>query len=125
MATNPGYGPIVSEVVSAVLGPGRCFPDVPPDVPPSGSFVIYQNVGGVPSYFSEGAVADKRNARVQLSVWATSPRTRYEVADALLGAFAARPETEPLTETIDDYEEILKLYGSRFDVAVWYPRFIP
>lgn len=108
-----------------MLGPGVCFPDVPPDVPPSGSFVIYQNVGGVPAYFSEGALADKRNARVQLSIWSTSPRARYEASDALLSAFAAAAQTEPLTETVDEYEATLKLYGSRFDVAVWYPRFIP
>lgn len=54
------------------LGPlvsGRAYPDEAPEgvVTP---YIIYQQSGGQPVNFMDGAQPSKRNARVQVSVWA-------------------------------------------------------
>lgn len=123
MADTPGYGPLVVAAFAPLLGIGRCFPDVPPDdFARHPQFVVYQKVGGVPIYLTEGNLADKRNARVQVTLWAKDPATREIMADQLMAAAARHPSMEPLTETVDGRDAALNLYSARFDVSVWYPR---
>lgn len=123
---NKGYGPIVTAAFSALLGPGRCFPDVPPDdFAKHPTFLVFQDIGGVPTYLTEGDLADKRNSRVQLTVWAKDPATRAAVTDQIMLIAARHPLMTPLTESVDDYNSTLKLYSSQLDVSVWYPRTTP
>lgn len=96
---------------------GRVYPDVAPDqtAPP---YITYQQVGGDAINYASGEVPDKQNARVQVSVWATSrmeasalgaqAETALRLVAALqttvLGARRARhdPETN-LRGTMQDF----------------------
>lgn len=91
--------------------------------PNGGAFcIVFQNVGGVPAYFSEGAIADKRNVRLQITIWANNPRDRYLVSDWALETLMKHPNFEPLTEVNDLYDQTAELYGARFDVSCWFLR---
>lgn len=113
------YGSILKTLLSPHFG-GRVYPDTAPDVPGQAAYVIYQRVGGVPSYLSEGALADKANARVQIEVWSNSKQATYEGMLSVMRAVAGAKDMEPLAEPIDDYEAALRIYGSRVDISVWY-----
>lgn len=84
--------------------------------------IVFQNVGGVPAYFTEGNYAETRNARVQVIVWAASPGDRTIATDMLLRAVAKHPNMEPLTEAVDQYDRTVELYGSQFDLSCWWTR---
>lgn len=128
------YGPLLSEIVRehwpelAGFGAGAAVYDtIPPrdwDKMTAGKsdfrFVVFQNVGGVPTYFTEGDYARKRNARLQITVWCNTPRSRFIESDKLLRILSKHPQFQPLTEIEDDYDNALKLYGARFDVSCWY-----
>lgn len=116
------YGPIFSALCKEVLpAPVPVYDSVPPpDWSMHRSMVVYQNVGGVPVYFSEGDIADKRNARLQVAVWTKDPADRYALTNLLLRAVAKHPQMEPLTEVHDDYDNTLKLYSGQFDLSLWY-----
>lgn len=121
MAIANQYGPIIIAMLREAGVTG--YDTVPLDSwDRKTTVVVYQGVGGVPTYYSEGALADKANQRVQMTVWATTPQGRSTAAQAIMQEVAAHPRMEPLTEQVDDYDSTLKLYGTRFDVAVWYDR---
>lgn len=82
--------------------------------------IIFQDVGGVPTYFSEGDMADKANARLQVVVWAATPALRYQYTRRLMKALARHPQFEILTSSESIHETTVKLYGARFDVSCWY-----
>lgn len=113
------YGPLVVTALGALFN-GRLYADVPPDNPGRAPMGIYQRVGGVPVYFSEGRLPDQQNARVQVYVWAETRALASTLANAARKIAAAHPDMLPLDVPVDDYNEVLKLYGLRFDLAVWH-----
>lgn len=113
------YGPILKQLLGPYFS-GRVFPDTAPDVPGQDPYVIYQRVGGIPTYFTEGALADKANARVQLEVWSTSKQATYAAMVHIMRSVAAATDMEPLGQPIDDYEPALRIYGSRVDISMYY-----
>lgn len=84
--------------------------------------IVFERIGGVPLYFTEGQLGDRRNARVQLEIWTNHPASREAVLDRVLEIVAQSPDMEQLTEALDLYDENVELYGSRVDVSVWFPR---
>lgn len=116
------YGPLITALVRAALPePTPTYADQPPkDWAALPAFVTYQNTGGVPVYFSEGDIPGKRNARIQMNLWVTTPAARARLGSLLLRATAKHPQMEPLTEIRDRYDNTLRLYGAEFDVSVWF-----
>lgn len=114
------YGPLIVEALGEVL-PGRVFADSPPDNAGRNAHAIFQRVGGVPTYFSEGDLPDKQNSRVQIFIWSEARGITQSLMTAVLRVVVKHPEMQPLTAPVDDYETTLKLYGSRVDVSLWHP----
>lgn len=114
-----GYGPVVVTALSGVFS-GRLYPGVPPDNPGRTAMGIFQRVGGVPIYFTEGRLPDEENARVQVTIWAESAAQADQMARQCREIAAEHPDMLPLDVPVGDYNEVLKLHGARFDLAVWY-----
>lgn len=114
------YGPILVAALET-LAPGRVYPDAPPDSVGRQPHIIFQRVGGVPAYFSEGDLPDKQNSRMQIFIWADSRAVTQRITTGVLRIAAAHQQMQPLTAPVDDYEPTLKLYGSRVDLSVWHP----
>lgn len=113
------YGPLLKGALAGVFA-GRFYADVPPDAPGRADMAVYQRVGGVPVYFTEGRLPDQQNARVQITVWSEKRSSASDLADACRKIAAEHPDMLPLDVPVDLYEETIKLYGSRFDLAVWH-----
>lgn len=116
------YGPMFAALCKQALPqPVPVWDSVPPpNWEAHRAFIVYQNIGGVPVYFSEGDIADKRNVRLQVTVWTKDPADRYALSNRLLRAVAKHPQMEPLTEVQDDFDNPMKLYGARFDLSLWF-----
>ena len=107
------------DVLEAALGSMKAFPDTAPAgvAPP---YCLYQQVGGVPiSTFCGGA--NRRNARIQIWIWAL---TRKEangkmraVEDALTGSALRAVALDALSASHDD---VTGYYGARQDFSIWY-----
>ena len=93
------------------------------DVAPAGAerpFITYQAVGGVAENFLESQPVGKRNARMQVRVWADSrlvaSALSHQVEDALIIALKAYV----LGAAISTYEEETEMSGTTQDFSVWY-----
>lgn len=110
--------------LKTLLGPlvsGRCTPDVIPDGAPTFPLIVYQQVGGQAYEYLDKSLPGHDHARVQVWVWS---RTRLEASDIIRQARVALVGSDLTVETIgaatSDYNEALKLYGSRQDFGIWY-----
>lgn len=115
---------IYAEVRSllASLVEGRCYSDVTPDAPEF-PLIIYQVVGGEAIDFYERTVANTENYRVQVYVWGAR---RLEVEQLMRMARKQLVEHSANFESLitlgqatDEYNETLKIYGSRQDFSAW------
>lgn len=99
---------------------GRVYPDTSPDTI-TAPFIVFQSVGGEPVNFTEQAVPDSANARVQIEVWS---KTRLEADATMLAVRQAIIQADwpaaLVGEPVAEYEPYTKLYGSRADFSVWY-----
>lgn len=95
-----------------------------PDVGPQGvgrPYITYQQVGGEPVNFIDSTVPNKKNARVQVNVWADSRLEAATIArqieDVLRGTTAL--QTTVLGSFISVFEPDTKLYGTIQDFSFW------
>ncbi len=96
-----------------------------PDVGPAGvakPYGTYQQVGGEAVGFMEAAKADKKNARIQINVWATTRLAANALARAVedLMVTTASLQATALGAPTAVYEEATQLYGTRQDFSVWF-----
>lgn len=96
-----------------------------PDFRPSASvkttpFITWQQIGGETISFLEGGHPGKRNARVQINVWASDRETANTlmrtVEVALLNEARSTSALGALTAL---YEQDMALYGARQDYSLW------
>ncbi|WP_313332185.1 DUF3168 domain-containing protein [Comamonas sp.] len=98
------------------------FADFAEEPLPSGDFVVYQQITGDVINPIANDVPDLRNSRMQITVWSKSRIRANELSrqiEDLLRTtelFQARPETA-LT---NDFDEEVKLRGSRQDFSIWW-----
>jgi hypothetical protein len=102
-------------------------PRVYPDVAPAGvarPYVTWQQVGGQAPTYVEVAVVDKRNADIQVSVWAETRiaanalALQIEVALTTAAAFQAKP----LGALFARHDQDVNLYGTNQDFSLWAAR---
>lgn len=112
-----------TEIYNAIQGlvAGRVYTGAPPEdvVAP---YVIYQRAGGKPINYTDGAIPDRKNARVQINVWAASMAIADPIAEqveSILRGVAAL-QTEVLSQVLDTYDEETKLRGTMQDFSFWY-----
>jgi hypothetical protein len=102
------------------LAGGRFYADVPPATP-TFPLLLWQRVGGQASEYLDQSLPSHDHARVQLTAWA---KTRLE-ADALIrearvAMLGSSHAVETFGAAVADYDDALKLYGSRQDFGIWY-----
>ena len=99
----------------------RVFPDFAPFTT-ARPFITYQQIGGGVIRPLGGEVPHKKNARMQINIWAdnraSASSISAQVEDALRVAsvFVAKPESALNSM----YEEDLKIYGAAQDFSIWY-----
>jgi hypothetical protein len=100
-----------------------------PDVAPAGAGlprIVYQQVGGSAFAFTEGALPDRENARMQISCWAATRAAAIALAKQVEASLVAAPviQVDPLGARISIIETDTTpfLYGSRQDFSVWTAR---
>ncbi|HEX8586170.1 MAG TPA: hypothetical protein VF680_17390 [Allosphingosinicella sp.] len=123
-----GFEADVITKYESVFG-GRLFWDTSPEgwttTDRNAPFGIVQQVGGVERIYLDNTPSALANARLMFWVWGAR---RTEVCDALralrkavldsnTATWVATPEGAPS----HDFNEALKLRGSRQDFSIWYP----
>lgn len=108
----------------ALLGPlvdGRCYPDTTPDSPLF-PCIVYQTVGGEAHDYLERRLLGSENYRVQILCWTKRRSDTTELAllarQKLVEDGAALQSVKTLGQAVSQYEEPLKLYGSRQDFSI-------
>lgn len=100
----------------------RCYPNMTPDKPVF-PLIVYQVVGGEVVEFYDRTIANTENYRVQVYVWAKS-RLEAEglirqVRKVLVEESSSFDALKTLGQATDEYNEVIKIYGSRQDFSVW------
>jgi hypothetical protein len=98
----------------------RVYPDIAPDA--ELPYITYQQVGGKPINFTDGATPDRKNARIQVDVWAATrleaSRINAEVETAIRALSALQPTV--LTGRTDTYDPPTGARGAMQDFSLWY-----
>lgn len=113
---------IESLLFSALKGlvGNRCYPDVAPDKTQR-PYITYQQVGGQAINFVDGSDPGKRNARMQVNVWADSRAQASALAQQVESALRASAlQTTVLGAAVATYEPETCLRGARQDFSLWY-----
>lgn len=113
---------VEAEIVRALGGlvGGRVYPDTP-DEGVQLPFIVYQQVGGDPLGFLEG-VADKKNGRFQIEVWAK----RRSEASGLIRQVEDIVSTDAvllgtaLNGALARYDDVLNWRGAQQDFSIWF-----
>lgn len=84
-------------------------------------YIVFQIVGGDPGSFVSGEKPQKRQRRVQVSVWAKSILEAGAIADQVEDAFRAVPalQMDVLTGAVDTYDETTKYRGTMQDFSLF------
>ena len=99
---------------------GRCYLDVAPPLT-TRPYVTFQQVGGRTIPFLEGGAPVKRNARIQVNVWADSRITANELMRDIEDAILSAPiYGRALGALFSRYEEVSKLRGAQQDFSCWH-----
>jgi hypothetical protein len=97
----------------------RCFPDMAP-IATVRPYITYTQIGGEAYVYLDGTLADKKNGRFQVNVWADSRSSastvmlQVESAMVQAAAFNARPVSAPSSA----YDYDMQVYGSMQDFSV-------
>lgn len=114
---------MVEVLIVQTLGPlfgGRIYPDAAEGDTPM-PFAIFQQVGGVSPVFMDGALPDKQNARMQITVWAKGRAQASELISAVQRELCAGPVyATPLGAAVSRRDDETGFKGAMQDFSVWY-----
>jgi hypothetical protein len=101
----------------------RVFPDVAPVKTPL-PYVVYQQYGGQPVVFVEGALADKRNSYIQINVWGSTREECNKISLMIETALVTSQSLQatPLNELSATFDEDTSVRGSMQDFSIWSQR---
>lgn len=101
----------------------RVYPDVA-SVGTTRPYITYQQVGGQAPWFIGKTLPSKRNAEMQVNVWATTRSQAVSLALAAESAMVASTafDAEPIGAFVAEFDEDLGLYGTRQDFSCWSDR---
>lgn len=110
----------ITSVLVPLVGASRVHPDVAPERTPL-PYITYQQVGGDALNYLDATVPNKRNARIQINVWAETRGGVSQLSDQVEDAIRAAHglQAEVLGARVSLYESA-KLRGARQDFSVWY-----
>lgn len=113
---------VETTLVSALGGllGGRIFPDTAP-YGTARPYATFQQVGGQVVEFLEGGAAVKRNARVQINLWADSRQQANELMRQVEDVLQASPHyAQPIGALIARYDDTAALRGAQQDFSLWW-----
>jgi hypothetical protein len=114
-----------SDLFNAIKGlvSNRVFPDVAP-INTARPYVTYQQVGGEAENYLESAVVGKRNARMQINVWADTRAAAMtlcrSIEDTLVTSTTLRAYVLGAPVSLYEDETSPPLYGTRHDFSIWF-----
>ena len=95
-----------------------------PDVAPEGTalpYIVWHQMPGSATMYTEGAMANRRNSNVQINVWAATRSACNQLSLAIEAALVAHPQlqVQPLNSLAAAYNEDSTLRGSMQDFSIW------
>lgn len=99
----------------------RTFPGVAP-FGTSTPYVTWQHIGGQSLRFLDGTAGDKRNAYIQITVWAATSLQAITLARAIEDALCAATAVllaEPQGEPVDAFDDGDELRGTVQSFSIW------
>lgn len=101
----------------------RTFPDFAP-TNTTRPYVTYQQIGGQAVNFVDRLVPSKRNARVQVNVWANSRADAVTTMQAIEDAIRMSTvfQGEPESAMSADFDADFPVYSAMQDFTVWADR---
>lgn len=113
---------MIEPTLVSTLGPllgGRLYPDAAP-ANTTLPFATYQQVGGQALSFMEGQPTDKKNARIQVNVWAKTRQEAMALIRAIEDAAVKAPLLgEPQGAAVSLYDEAAGMRGAMQDFSFW------
>lgn len=84
-------------------------------------YITWQRIGGRALRYLDQSAPDKRNATVQISVWASTSQQASSLIQACEAALIASPalQAAPQGEPMDSYSEADDVRGAQQDFSVW------
>ncbi len=114
---------MVELIITSALGPladGRVYPDTA-DADTPMPFITFQQVGGRPVVFTDGATADKQGARIQINVWAKSRLKSSALMAAVAKTLCATPVLAlPQGGAVSVSDPVTGFKGATQDFEIWY-----
>jgi hypothetical protein len=101
----------------------RTYPDFAP-TSTTRPYVTYQQIGGEAVNFLDRTAPTKRNARVQVSVWADSRTSAVTTMQAIEDAIRAATvfQGEPEAAMTADFDADFPVYSAMQDFTIWADR---
>jgi hypothetical protein len=98
-----------------------------PDVAPEGTatpYIVWHQFGGQAPTYTEAALTNRRNAYVQVNVWADTKAVSAALSLQIEQALVAHTvlQVEPQNALQAEYDEETTLRGSMQDFSIWAPR---
>lgn len=98
----------------------RVYPDTAPH-DTTRPYVVYSQVGGQVVSFLEGGAAVKRNARIQVNVWADTRQAANVLMRQIEDALQSSPYYgEPQGALISRLDEQTQCRGAQQDFSLWW-----
>lgn len=114
---------MVESLMLQVMGPlfdGRVYPDAASGDTPM-PFATFQQVGGASTVFLDGALPDKQNARMQVTVWANGRAQASELIAKVQTALCGAPTFGlPLGAHVSLRDQETGFKGAMQDFSIWY-----
>lgn len=105
--------------LGALLG-DRVYPDIAPHGVAK-PYATYQQVGGQSVTFLEGGIGSKRNARIQVNVWATTRQSANALMNQIETTLTVSPfYATPQGSLIAVFDDIGELRGAQQDFSLWF-----
>lgn len=112
-----------AEIYTALvsLAGGRVFADLAPPNMQALPRITYQQVGGASvNFLDQATIPNKRNARMQINVWASTRQAASELSQQVETAIRAAPlQATVLGAPVAVFEPTTELYGTHQDFSVW------
>lgn len=101
----------------------RSFPDFAP-TNTTRPYVTYQQIGGAAVNFLERMVPNKRNARMQITVWANTRASAVSTMQAIEDAIRMSVlfQGEPESAMTADFDAEFPVYSAIQDFTIWSDR---
>lgn len=109
----------IADALSALVD-GRVYPDVADEQTPTPTpYITYQQVGGRSVSFVDSTAPNKKNARVQINVWAATRTAASDLGRTVEDTLRTALRATALGALVATYDPETRLRGTRQDFSIW------